>query len=357
MSTQPQHTPAQDLLQCSLKPCPARAFDPNVSLDRAETIIITSKYWANGTLLKYYFFTDDGRASGKAETDLVRDAFQTWKNLGIGISFEETTEIDTAQIRIAFMRGDGAWSYIGRDCLSIPIGQPTMNFGWDLLQDPRTVGVAIHEIGHAIGLPHEHQNPNAGIVWNVAAVMTAFSEPPNSWDEQTIRNNILNKLEKSEIKGSKWDPASIMEYSFAPEMISAPSPFNETGINPSGDKLSDLDMAWTRRFYPPIGEVDLHTLKIGQSEAIQLQHGEQITFKFTPEMSRQYEVRTFGNCDAVLVVFEHDNDGCEYLLGKDDSGKDENAYIKLRLQKDRTYHINIRMLYRNPDSISSVMLW
>jgi Astacin (Peptidase family M12A) len=358
MSIQSQHTPAQDLLQCSLKPSPVRAFDPNVSLDRAETIIVTSKYWANGTLLKYYFYPEAGRRSDNpAEIDLVRQGFCAWKDLGIGIDFEETNEIDTAQIRIAFIRGDGSWSYIGRDCLGIPTRQPTMNFGWDLLKDPRTVGVAIHEIGHAIGMPHEHQNPNAGIVWNVAAVMDTFSAPPNSWDEQTIRNNILNKLPKSEIKGSKWDHNSIMEYSFGPGMVSAPSPFDVDGINPPGDRLSEMDVAWTRRFYPPIGEAELHSIKIGQSEAIQLEDGEQITFKFAPAISRQYEVRTFGDCDTVLVVFALDDDGSEYLLGKDDSGKNENAHIKLRLLKDKTYHINIRMLYRNPDSIASVMLW
>ena len=26
---------------------------------------------------------------------------------------------------------------------------------------------ALHGIGHTLGLPHEHQNPNAGIVWDV----------------------------------------------------------------------------------------------------------------------------------------------------------------------------------------------
>ena len=31
-----------------------------------------------------------------------------------------------------------------------------MNFGWDLTQ-PGEIDTALHEIGHTIGFPHEHQ--------------------------------------------------------------------------------------------------------------------------------------------------------------------------------------------------------
>lgn len=101
----------------------------------------------------------------------------------------------------------------------------------------------------------------------------------------------------------------------------------------------------------------LHELTIGESEAIQLKNGEQVSFNFAPAVSRQYELRMFGACDAVLVVFEQRDGETEYMLGKDDSGKDENAYIKLRLLKDKTYRVNVRMLYRDPDVVASFMLW
>jgi hypothetical protein len=40
---------------------------------------------------------------------------------------------------------------------------------------------ALHGIGHTLGLPHEHQNPNAGIVWDEKTVYTSLGGPPNSW--------------------------------------------------------------------------------------------------------------------------------------------------------------------------------
>ncbi len=44
------------------------------------------------------------------------------------LHFDVTRDPD-AEIRISFAK-PGAWSYIGVDALSIPINQPTMNFGW-----------------------------------------------------------------------------------------------------------------------------------------------------------------------------------------------------------------------------------
>lgn len=39
------------------------------------------------------------------------------KYLGVGIGFKEVATRDEAEIRIGFMRDDGACSYIGRDII------------------------------------------------------------------------------------------------------------------------------------------------------------------------------------------------------------------------------------------------
>ena len=153
----------------------------------------------NGTVLHYYFFEDSLWGAGDQQKDIVKEAFDVWEDVGIGVRFEEVSSADDAEIRIGFQRHDGYWSYIGTDVLSIGQAERTMNFGNDLTQDSRGVDVPVHEIGHTLGFPHEHQNPFSGIVWNRQAVIDYFSGSPNFWDLATIEHNILNKLPASQV--------------------------------------------------------------------------------------------------------------------------------------------------------------
>ncbi|WP_374089486.1 hypothetical protein [Methylomicrobium lacus] len=111
-----------------------KPFDPGVNPHRARLIRESAKKWANGTILHYYFFdkATDGEnitlangtskwvkwATNEAEKNVVRAAFKHWKDVGIGLEFMEVTNRQDAEIRIGFMLGDGAWSYIGRDVLT-----------------------------------------------------------------------------------------------------------------------------------------------------------------------------------------------------------------------------------------------
>jgi len=138
---------------CALRPVPERALAPDLTPGRARMIEQVGKKWVNGTTLRYWFF-DSGTWNTNSETEknLVREGFETWKEVGIGIKFKEVETMSEAEVRIGFLRGDGSWSYIGRDIISIPKqGERTMNFGWDLTADPRGVDVPVHEIGHTLG--------------------------------------------------------------------------------------------------------------------------------------------------------------------------------------------------------------
>ena len=184
---------------CTLVEVPERVFAPEVGTHRAEMIVVIQKKWVNGTKLKYYFFNggnDGSPASWKADAaqkNVVKQAFNAWKSLGIGLEFEETNDKNEAEIRIGFMLGNGSWSYIGRDIIDYASSpdERTMNFGWNISNDLDT---AIHEIGHTLGAPHEHQNPLAGIVWNEEAVYNALALPPNSWSREKTFQNIIRKI-------------------------------------------------------------------------------------------------------------------------------------------------------------------
>jgi hypothetical protein len=151
-----------------------------------------------------------------------------------------------ADVRIAFEQGDGSWSYIGTVCQQIPQHQPTMNFGWLTpdSSDEDVQSVVLHEFGHALGLIHEHQNPKKPIQWNEAAVIADLSQPPNEWDIETIRNNVLNRYAPGEVNATPVDEDSIMMY---------PIPASWTNGTFSSDfngTLSPTDKAFIAGQYP-----------------------------------------------------------------------------------------------------------
>ena len=345
---------------CSMVRVPVRTFAPEISAHRERLIAISAKKWVNGTKLKFYFFNggQDGSPSdwkGTAtQMNAVRKAFTTWKSLGIGLVFEETKEMDEAQLRIGFLMGDGSWSYVGRDNVDYASSpnERSMNFGWDISNDADT---AIHEVGHAIGAQHEHQNPFAGIVWDEEAVYTELAKPPNSWSRETTYHNIIRKLPLNEVEGSNHDPNSVMHYPFGPGLIKAP-PQYINGIYPAGG-LSDKDKEYVKKYYPPIALKDYIELKLSKSQPLDIAAGEQMNFIFKPKRSKKYKIETFGQMDTVMVLFEKSGSEEIYLAGDDDSGTDNNSKIHLRLIKRREYIIRVRLFYSEQSGAGSIMVY
>lgn len=350
----------QKSFYCSLPKVPERVLPENINPKRASLIIENDKKWVNGTVLHYYFFDEPSEwTTNDIEKNLVRQAFNIWKNLGIGLQFQEVNSISEAEIRIGFLRGDGAWSWTGTEILDPNItggqGERTMNFGWDITQDPRREYVAVHEIGHTLGFPHEHQNPIAGIIWNEEAVYDYFGAPPNNWTRNTTNWNIIRKINPDEVQGSEWDPNSIMHYAFAPGLIQEPAQYRN-GLQPAGG-LSQRDIMWVTRLYPPLTPNDFVPLRPLQSVPLSIEPGEQMNFIIQPEATRLYDIRTFGVSDAVMVLFEDDNGTPRYLTADNDSGEDRNANLQVKLLKDRKYILRIRLHYSDSSEKKAVMMW
>ena len=72
-----------------------RTFDPNVSAHRMSFILASNLKWVNGTKIMYMFIE-----GAEPQKKVVRKAFQSWKNLGIGISFKEVSALDDSMVRI-----------------------------------------------------------------------------------------------------------------------------------------------------------------------------------------------------------------------------------------------------------------
>ena len=376
--TNPQSVPNQQIptgvatgiAYCSLPKTPERVLAPSVSPDRARLIQVLSSKWVNGTHLHYYFFDKqtDGEnvrlANGStqwrpwttsdSEKNVVRKAFAGWKELGIGLEFSEVDSRDEAEIRIGFMQDDGAWSYVGRDILGIGRDSRTMNFGWSLT-GADGAETALHEIGHTLGFPHEHQNPNAGIVWDEEAVYAALAAPPNSWPRETTFHNIIRKIAPDQVRGSNWDPNSVMHYPFGPGMIKEPAQYR-SGLAPAGG-LSAFDREYALSFYPRLAETDYEALEPMKSTPLSLRPGAQKNFVIEPSATRNYTFATFGWSDTVLALFEEVDGQLRHRAADDDSGEERNAMFRAKLYKGRRYVLRVRLYWADQTGETAVMMW
>jgi len=346
---------------CALPVQPELSLPPNLSVPRERAIRALRTKWVNGTALRYYFFKgNDGAPDEWAvpaeQQAVIREAFDTWQKVGIGLSFQETPDRSDAEIRIGFLTGDGSWSYVGRDILQAATNDRTMNFGWDLTEDDHGMTTAIHEIGHTIGMPHEHQNPFAGIVWDEAKVYAFLSGPPNSWSREMIFHNVLRKLSAGEVEGSTFDGDSVMEYAFPPGLILEPAKYKTEGIRPPGT-ISALDRRYAQQWYPPLGPAKPPLLKPFQSTALTLTAGRQADFTLEPGDTRDYRIGTFGDSDTVLVVFEEVDGALRQLAADDDSGEERNALIEAKLFQGRRYVVRTRLYYAWNSGGTAVMYW
>ena len=295
---------------------------------RARAIAPIGKTWMNGSTLHVRFL--GGTA---AEHATVREQAGWWAAVAnLKFQFDDAPD---AQIRISFDPNDGAWSYIGTDSGHIPRDEATMNLGF------LDGGTAAHEFGHAIGLAHEHQNPAGGIQWNEQVVINALAGPPNFWDEQTTRHNVLRHYAADQIHGTKFDPASIMLYFFPPE-------WTLNGIGTSANEvLSSLDKAFIAgaNMYPKTAPTvsDAVELKIDARRRTQAaigQIGEEDLFHFVVQHDGRYVVDTRGPTDVVMKLFGPDSQTA-LLAEDDDSGYATNARIAaLLLPGD--YFVQIR---------------
>lgn len=281
---------------------------------RVRAISPIGKTWMNGSALHVRFMGGNAAEQAKA-----REQAGWWSEVAnLKIEFNNAPN---AEIRIAFDSSDGAWSYVGTDCRSIALDQPTMNLGF------LDGGTSAHEFGHALGLAHEHQNPAGGIQWNEEVVIREMAKSPNFWDEQTTRHNILRRYSADQINGTSFDAESIMLYFFPASWT-----LNGAGTQ-ENDTLSQLDKQFIAgaKMYPKTGNTvsDAVELKVNaqrRTSASIGKFGEEDLYRFTAKKDGRYVIDTRGPTDIVMKLFGPNNE-TSLLAEDDDSGTDLNAHI------------------------------
>lgn len=291
-------------------------------------ISVFRKAWANGSELGVHFM--DGTSE---EHDKCRQWASQWSEFA-NIKFDFNAASD-AEIRVSFEKTGRSWSYLGTDCLLIDRDKPTMNFGWTLEE-----GTVLHEFGHALSLGHEHQNPDGGIQWNEAAVIRDLSGSPNFWDEATIRHNVLKKYSTSQIRGTEFDPDSIMLYAF-------PGSWTVSGTGTKeNDVLSGTDKSFIASTYkkPP----GVKTLKVFEATATAASigtPGEEDQFRFVAESPGTFTIETLGDSDVMMKLFGPDS-STKLIAEDDDSGRGLNPRIVRELATGE-YLLSVRHFSRN----------
>ena len=202
------------------------------------------KLWQNGATLRVRFV--DGTAAQHEKVKLVSNEWTRHANL----HFQFGSSGGGGEIRISFKEADGTWSYIGTDALAIPASQATMN----LIAEDFFI---LHEFGHALGLIHEHNSPNAKIKWNKANIYRDLGGPPNLWPKEQVDSTMFETYKN--IRYRDFDPDSIMMYSYpASWFADGKIPGSRAKIRAPGggpQSLSKSDKEFIRKLYPPVKQV------------------------------------------------------------------------------------------------------
>lgn len=294
---------------------------------RDRAVLFPTALWPTASSLRVRFLSG---TSGQ-QAHAMKQALWWIQEAHANIKFEFTQNTN-AEIRVAFDENDGAWSYIGTDALQIPKDQPTMNLGF------LDGGTAAHEFGHALSLGHEHQNPEGGMQWNREAVIADLSGPPNNWSVEEIEQNVLDKYTVDHVRGTVFDPESIMLYSF-------PSSWTLNGLSTKANEtLSTTDKAYisSSAAYPSAGltVVSLSVVDTSGTQAGIGQPGEEDLFTFIVTIPGRHVIQTNGKTDVMMKLFGPDNPAI-LIAEDDDGGTGKNARIAANLSTGQ-YLIQVR---------------
>lgn len=201
--------------------------------------VMTTKYWGQGGVKLTVAFMEPTAPELQARILAHMNAWQQWANVSFVASNMDP------QVRIT-LAGDGYWSYLGSDILSIPKNQPTMCLQGFTMNTPESEfhRVVRHETGHTLGFPHEHLRRE--IIQRLDRAKTiAYFQRTQGWSAQVTTQQVLTPLAESSLIATEHaDTTSIMTYALPGSITTDGQPII------GGTDIDPQDQAFAAKVYP-----------------------------------------------------------------------------------------------------------
>src|SRR5450432_2995087 len=189
---------------------------PGTVIPPEHIAALTTKYWKAGKVRLTVGFLDSPPTALRKR---ILSHMNAWGKYG-DIKFVLSNV--NPQVRIARVAGDGYWSYLGVDILSIKASDPTLNLDSFTMSTPDSefYRVVRHETGHTLGFPHEHMRQEIVNRIDRDKAIQFFGAPPNNRPPEKVIAQVLTPLDNSALIATAqadmnsimcyWLPASIM---------------------------------------------------------------------------------------------------------------------------------------------------
>lgn len=213
-----------------------KSFKPNPQ----SIAVLTTKFWGNKGVKLTVGFLDNPSSAIKSRILSHMNAWNKTANVKFVLSSTDP------QVRIARLPGDGHWSYLGTDVLTIPKNEATMNLDSFTMNTPESeyIRVVRHETGHTLGCPHEHMRRALVKLIDPQAAIEFFGET-QGWSPTMVRSQVLTPLEEGSLLGTaESDPKSIMCYQIPGAITKSGKPIL------GGKNIDKWDYSFMATIYP-----------------------------------------------------------------------------------------------------------
>lgn len=210
---------------------------PNTSGRTKRSVAVHTTFWKPGRTLKIAMYDKNQKT-----IDTVKNIANKWL-AHANLKFEFISgAVGDIRIKIEPDLTIDSYSFLGTDALTRPPEEPTMRIATPLEHD-EFESTVLHEFGHALGLHHEHQHPDADIPWDLKKVYTWHKENYN-WEREKIDSDVLPLPRYTNYIYGDYDPLSIMHYE-----IDSTLTLNNWS-RPANLTLSEKDLEVIRKIYP-----------------------------------------------------------------------------------------------------------